>query len=71
MKRVDRGEFIVPGIMGLFIAAYHWQVRSIPSEVLLWPYLVTGVLAVMLGATLFRIAKGVYGAAKGDRKSVV
>jgi hypothetical protein len=65
MKRVDRGEFIVPGIMGLFIAAYHWQVRSIPSEVLLWPYLVTGVLAVMLGATLFRIAKGVYGAAKG------
>lgn len=64
MNRVDRGELIVPGIMGLFIAAYYWQVWSIPSQVLIWPYLVTGVLAIMLGATLFRIAKGAYGTAK-------
>lgn len=58
MKNVDKGELIVPGLMGAFILAYHFQVRTVPSEVLLWPYLVTAALVVMLSVVLFQVLKG-------------
>jgi hypothetical protein len=57
MKNVDKGELIVPGLMGAFILAYHFQVRTVPSEVLLWPYIVTAALVVMLSVVLYQVLK--------------
>ncbi len=57
MKKVDKGELIVPGLITAFILAYHFQVRTVPSEVLLWPYIVTVALVAMLGVVLFQIFK--------------
>lgn len=57
MKKVDKGEFIVPGLIVAFILAYHFQVRTVPSEVLLWPYIVTVALVVMLSVVLFQVLK--------------
>lgn len=46
--KVNKGELIVPALMAAFIAAYYWQVRDIPSEVLIWPGYITVALAVLL-----------------------
>lgn len=55
MKKVDKGELLVPGMMILFLLAYHGQTHALSSEVLLWPRIVTFFLVVFMGALLLQI----------------
>lgn len=57
MRQVDKGELIVPGLIVAFLIAYHVQVRDVPSEVLLWPYMITIALVVMVGIVLFQVLR--------------
>lgn len=49
--KLNKGEFVVPAVMAAFTAAYYWQVREVPSEVLIWP----GYITIALGVLTFLV----------------
>ena len=57
MKKIHKGELLVPGMMILFLLAYHGQTYALSSEVLLWPRIVTVLLVVLMGAVLLQTRK--------------
>ena len=63
--KINRGELVVPALMAAFTAAYYWQVREVPSEVLIWPGYITIVLGILAMLVLLTYAfKGAAGKAK-------
>lgn len=46
--KFNKGELIVPLVMAAFLAAYYFQVRDIPPEVLEWPLYLAIALTVLL-----------------------
>ena len=54
--KLNRGELVVPGLMAAFTAAYYWQVREVPSEVLIWPGYITIALGIFAALVLMTYA---------------
>ncbi len=70
MKRVDKGEFVIPGLMIAFLLAYHVQTCSLASEVLLWPRIVTVLLVLLMGAVFLQIWRKEKVSSENEKRSL-